>query len=789
MDASSAGAQHTQQPIVTVTSVLAIPYKDGGWNICFSSLNYIPASYGSLARFKDIQRLYPLEPTLLLHIQALFDESMIGEFTEQDDHFLGPRWKEIRGTTLYGDWLIIWPGSLLYVDLLGTTYSASTLATGYGSYIAQPLLCVTVIKLQFFKLKAHPNAELAIQRNLSYHSAHNAEGVVASPALQALLQSFGPDAAQNVSPEALQRLSDKLSELMGADVVRDAFAYNDQPAQTNNNEMPPNAGTSGMIVTEEPPLIPLSSLSPSEQDLRRRERERLLDLLEAEEALEQHREREREARQRKEALDKRREDGKTERERLLALKETHKKMGKALLRSEIATKEGDEKTSSSSSTPNPAQSRLPRLLTKRRVSASKPTAETVDWGDLSRGRLRPIPKRAAPDFSRDSERLMKLQVVERTGGSINPEPSRAPERVQMAAATGIDSDDESDVGSLSAEDGINAGEVPDSDTEHSDEVEEEDTDWDFAQHQREIALEYHRKREKLGKETVSAFTSHTHGSDEDGSPVPNKPHISSESGSLSLGESSILPEDSVQALQKSIRLGKLDEQKRLVGGEDSDSDAETAREILELLQKGDVYNIGPNGEYIPSNAAGNAAGSTKGPPAQIPPFTPPTEPLPQKTKASRFKLSKTQVEASRADTPVSTVSRSSPKLPQETMKSSVAERQPVGSKSSSSRLSQDTIKSSIIERQLASSKLPHQSSQPSAVPHASPPPPPNPSTSMIVESPSFPHSSQRRPDRPPSIMSSTVVESSRKDESRFGPSSQEEEGPVKRVSRFRAERM
>lgn len=27
-----------------------------------------------------------------------------------------------------------------YVDLLGTTYSSSTLATGYGAYIAQPLL-------------------------------------------------------------------------------------------------------------------------------------------------------------------------------------------------------------------------------------------------------------------------------------------------------------------------------------------------------------------------------------------------------------------------------------------------------------------------------------------------------------------------------------------------------------------------------------------------------------------------------------------------------------------------
>ena len=29
---------------------------------------------------------------------------------------------------------------LSYVDLLGTTYSASTLATGYGAYIALPLM-------------------------------------------------------------------------------------------------------------------------------------------------------------------------------------------------------------------------------------------------------------------------------------------------------------------------------------------------------------------------------------------------------------------------------------------------------------------------------------------------------------------------------------------------------------------------------------------------------------------------------------------------------------------------
>lgn len=33
-----------------------------------------------------------------------------------------------------------YPRFLSYVDLLGTTYSASTLATGYGAFIAQPLL-------------------------------------------------------------------------------------------------------------------------------------------------------------------------------------------------------------------------------------------------------------------------------------------------------------------------------------------------------------------------------------------------------------------------------------------------------------------------------------------------------------------------------------------------------------------------------------------------------------------------------------------------------------------------
>ena len=55
------------------------------------------------------------------------------------------RWTKVCAWTRYWDPLllnhtIVLYRFLAYVDLLGTTYSASTLATGYGAYIAQPLL-------------------------------------------------------------------------------------------------------------------------------------------------------------------------------------------------------------------------------------------------------------------------------------------------------------------------------------------------------------------------------------------------------------------------------------------------------------------------------------------------------------------------------------------------------------------------------------------------------------------------------------------------------------------------
>ena len=108
------------------------------------------------------------------YIQSLLDDLVIEEFTEQDEHTLGPaEIHEYLSQLMYGRrskldplwnsllvggykdgkrWATSWlpqfvsnklvtpPRFLAYVDLLGTTYSASTIATGYGSYIAQPLL-------------------------------------------------------------------------------------------------------------------------------------------------------------------------------------------------------------------------------------------------------------------------------------------------------------------------------------------------------------------------------------------------------------------------------------------------------------------------------------------------------------------------------------------------------------------------------------------------------------------------------------------------------------------------
>ncbi|KAG8902557.1 Proteasome subunit beta type-7 [Tulasnella sp. 403] len=149
-----------RQPIVTGTSVLAIKFKDG---VILAADTL--ASYGSLARFKDIQRLHPVGTHTVVgaggdmsdfqHIQHDLDSLIISEFAQADGNTLGPteiyeylsRIMYHRRSQINPLWNSLLVGGwnngesfLGYVDLLGTTYTASTLATGYGAYIAQPLL-------------------------------------------------------------------------------------------------------------------------------------------------------------------------------------------------------------------------------------------------------------------------------------------------------------------------------------------------------------------------------------------------------------------------------------------------------------------------------------------------------------------------------------------------------------------------------------------------------------------------------------------------------------------------
>ncbi|KDQ52577.1 hypothetical protein JAAARDRAFT_479581 [Jaapia argillacea MUCL 33604] len=163
-DAFGEGVQRTQQPIVTGTSVLAIKYKDG---IMMAADNL--ASYGSLARFKDVQRLTAVGEFTVIgasgdmsdfqYIQSMLDDKMVEEFTSQDGHALGPaEIHEYLSFIMYGRrtkmdplWNSFLVGGfkegqrfLAYVDLLGTTYSASAMATGYGAHIALPLLRTAV---------------------------------------------------------------------------------------------------------------------------------------------------------------------------------------------------------------------------------------------------------------------------------------------------------------------------------------------------------------------------------------------------------------------------------------------------------------------------------------------------------------------------------------------------------------------------------------------------------------------------------------------------------------------
>ncbi len=134
----------------------------------------IKASYGSLARFRDVHRLLPFGETSIVGIGGdVSDMQYLSRFltaleireTQSHQHHhaslkdavnlnaanlhtylskvfykrrsdFNPLWNQVLVAGLDGDDQPF----LSSVDLLGTTFSAPTLATGFGAHLAQPIL-------------------------------------------------------------------------------------------------------------------------------------------------------------------------------------------------------------------------------------------------------------------------------------------------------------------------------------------------------------------------------------------------------------------------------------------------------------------------------------------------------------------------------------------------------------------------------------------------------------------------------------------------------------------------
>jgi hypothetical protein len=251
-------------------------------------------------------------------------------------------------------------------------------------------------------------------------------------------------------------------------------------------------------VTDEPDLVPLASLSPSERHQLRIERDRILDLLEEEERQERLRDKEMEREQMEEDIRKRQVSVKFEIEKLKAAKEMQKKMGKALLKA----MEKDRSNEGNALDTASAQG-VKKAPPKKTVTF----ADDEDNGDVSLAKLGPSNQNTLINKAKMEKHQVLRDVVERL-------PPGADSRESYVDPG--DSDDDTDPHSdpddgnailpnCDSEDGSSNST---DDHESDSHMPEEEYDLDDAHHQREIALEYYKKRETVGGDISEALASH-----------------------------------------------------------------------------------------------------------------------------------------------------------------------------------------------------------------------------------------------------------------------------------------
>lgn len=157
---ASESSERTMSPIVTGTSILACKYKDGVMLMADTL-----GSYGSMAMFKSLPRIHRVNEYTIIggggeysdfqYINKLLEQQTINDFVNDDGNVLSPSqvhsWltrvlynRRSKVNPLWNQLLVAGykegNGFLGYVDLLGTHYQDNVMATGYGEYLALPLL-------------------------------------------------------------------------------------------------------------------------------------------------------------------------------------------------------------------------------------------------------------------------------------------------------------------------------------------------------------------------------------------------------------------------------------------------------------------------------------------------------------------------------------------------------------------------------------------------------------------------------------------------------------------------
>lgn len=254
---------------------------------------------------------------------------------------------------------------------------------------------------------------------------------------------------------------------------------------------------------------------------------RMLDVLEAEEEAEEARATFEAEQERKREMAARKENAKKDVERLRKAKEMQKKMGKALIQGVEAAreKEREEKEKQKREDEQAERERkgakhkgpkkkvsfaeLPVMSpdTPQETASSAPQLLGPEgWGDVTPATLKPAHAEML------QKQTMKLHVVERlpsTPSSSRPKTQSPPPPTRATLSTAEnDSDDESQPSSPTAYKPPLSDD--DEDDLPEDDVVADEFDFDAAQHQREIALQYYKMRGTIGADAARALSAHSH---------------------------------------------------------------------------------------------------------------------------------------------------------------------------------------------------------------------------------------------------------------------------------------